>query len=64
MFIKSQIPRKEKVELDMVHVLKELIFCLGGEDTFINEKNKINHELLENKYISQFSSIRTKKCPC
>lgn len=35
-FIKSQIPRKDKVELDMVHVLKELIFYLEGQDTFIN----------------------------
>lgn len=34
-FIKSQIPRWDK-ELEMVHVLKELIFY------FINKKNKIN----------------------
>lgn len=35
-FIKSQILRKDKVELDMVLVLKELIFYLEGQDAFIN----------------------------
>lgn len=40
-FIKSQIPRRDK-ELHMVHVLKELIFYLGRQGTFINKKNKIN----------------------